>query len=356
MPRVAGQSTDAAGLQTVPRVAGQSTDAAGLQTVPRVAGQSTDAAGLQTVPPVAGQSTDAAGLQTVPRVARSGDRPHQEGVARSGDRPHQEGSGHSALRTPHSALPGRVLAIAHRVDALVGYIGVGRAPVGARDPLGLGGMAAELVAILLESPAISLGTLIGQAYALYEQGPGWRSLDVTRAAFLDFLRTRLEAVLVARGIRPDTTDAVLDAGFDDVPAALARARVLEAVRDTPEGTAFLEAAARVAALLRFAGRSEMFPSPGEVRMDLLEEDAELALYGAYLEVRPQVLQAAIAGNYAAVLRLLGELPQHLSEFLDSVLVMSDDEALRDNRLRLLAEVQSLFLEVADPARLAVDVE
>lgn len=249
----------------------------------------------------------------------------------------------------------RVLAIADRLDTLVGFFGIGLVPVGSQDPHALWGQATGLVSLLLESPSLSLGTLIGQGYALYDvRADSWRSLEVVRASLLDFLRLRLESSLSERGIRHDTADAVLDAGFEDLAAVLARARALETAREQPEFAPTLEAAVRMGTLLRFAARSGMAAPPGETRMDLLEEEAEAELYGAYLEILPQVEQATREGDYARVLELLQGLAAPLDAFFDTVLVMSDDEVPRNNRLLLLAEIHSLFLRVADLTRLAGD--
>ncbi|NLC56646.1 MAG: glycine--tRNA ligase subunit beta [Armatimonadetes bacterium] len=262
---------------------------------------------------------------------------------------------------PGDALPrteaGRILSVADRIDTLTGHFAIGLVPTGAQDPYGLHPQAAGLVAILLEAPPLSLGALCATAYALYgDRGPGWRSLEVTRAALLDFLRLRLEAFLAERGVRYDTADAVLDAGFDDLGRALARALALEAAREAPECQETLSAAIRVGSLLRFAARSEMGAPPGEVRIDLLQEEAEQALYGAYLDVRPRALRALREADYPGALGILGELAAPLDELFDNVLVMSDDEPLRVNRLRILAEIQSLFLQIGDLTRLITEAE
>ena len=77
--------------------------------------------------------------------------------------------------------------------------------------------------------------MVELAYGLYgDRGPGWRSLDVTRASLLDFLRLCLVSLLSEHGVRYDTADAVLDAGFDDVRGTLIREQILEARHNTTD--------------------------------------------------------------------------------------------------------------------------
>ena len=249
------------------------------------------------------------------------------------------------------------MGIADRIDTLVGHFATGLVPTGSQDPHALRREASGLVTILIEAPSLSLEAVIRAAYALYgDRGPGWRSLEVARPALLDFIRLRLENVLAESGVRYDTVDAVLDAGFEDLRSARERALVLERIRDTPEFADTLSGAVRIGSLLRFAARSELAAAPGEARIDLLQEEAEQALYGAYLDVRPQVVEAARQGDYAKAMGILGELAAPLDEFFDNVLVMSDNETLRTNRLRLLGEIHALFILVADLTRLATEGE
>jgi glycyl-tRNA synthetase beta chain len=270
-------------------------------------------------------------------------------------------AGHYLPREAGDALPpneaGRILGAADRIDTLVGHFGMGLVPIGSQDPHALRQQASGLVAILAESERLSLGQVVEVAYALYgDRGPGWRSLDVTRASLLDFLRQCLEGLLGERGVRYDTADAVLDAGFDDVRGTLIRAQLLEEQRDAPEFADTLMAAARLGSLLRFVARSEMAVPPGEVRIDLLQEEAEQLFYAAYLDVYPLVTEAVERGDYAAALDALGGLAVPALEFFDNVLVTSDDELLRANRVRLLGEIHALFLKIADLTRLTVEIE
>ncbi|MDH7570678.1 MAG: glycine--tRNA ligase subunit beta, partial [Armatimonadota bacterium] len=259
----------------------------------------------------------------------------------------------SAEDSPPSSPAGRILSVADRIDTLVGHFAIGLTPAVAGDPGALRHHASALADILLDSPSLLLRAAIAQAYQRYgERGPGWRSLETTQATLLDFLRLHLETGLTRRGVRPDTADAILDAGFDDVRAALGRARALEAERDTPQFEATLAAAVRVGNILRFASRSELLTATEEVRVDLLEEEAERALYGAYLDVYPRLERAAAAEDYVQVLRLLGELADPIDAFFDEVLVMSDDELFRANRLHLLSELYALFQRIGEFTRLA----
>ena len=106
---------------------------------------------------------------------------------------------------------------------------------------------------------------------------------------------------------------------------------------------------RIANILRKAGN----PAGLKIKKKLLEEDAEKSLFGALGSAQEKVQPLLAAGNYAAVLNELASLRDPVDRFFDDVMVMADDESIRNNRLALLGELRGLFLDVADISRLSI---
>jgi glycyl-tRNA synthetase beta chain len=262
---------------------------------------------------------------------------------------------HYLPRGASDALPrtdvGAVLGVADRIDTLVGCFAVGLAPTGSADPYGLRRAALGILGILLDRAwSISLTHLVDLA-----AGALRGTVDVTadtRAAVLAFLRTRLKGSL---GELPaDCVEAALNAGFDDVPDARARAQAVAALRQRedfePLGTAFK----RVANILK--GQQEAGEGAGAAREPdaaMFTEEAERALWRAFGEIASQVERHLASSDYGRALGVLAELKGPVDRFFDQVLVMDPDPKVRANRLALLARIGGSFARIADFRQLAV---
>jgi glycyl-tRNA synthetase beta chain len=263
---------------------------------------------------------------------------------------------HYLPRGASDALPrtdvGAVLGVADRIDTLVGCFAVGLAPTGSADPYGLRRATLGILGILLDRGwSISLTHLVDlAAQALIG------TVDVkaeTRAAVLAFLRTRLKGSL-GEQLPADCVEAALNAGFDDVPDARARAQAVAALRQRedfePLGTAFK----RVANILK--GQQEAGEGAGAAKepdTGLFTEDAERALWKAFGEIASQVERHLESSDYGRALGVLAELKGPVDRFFDQVLVMDPDPKVRANRLALLARIGGSFARIADFRQLAV---
>ncbi len=249
-----------------------------------------------------------------------------------------------------STREGQVLSIADRIDTLAGVFSIGKKPSGNRDPFGLRRAALGVVRILIECGIdVDLVELIELAVKTQPKGKS----DPAEIAddLYAFITDRLKRYFLDRDATL-TTEA-----FEAVMARRPRSLVdfdrrLAAVQTFArlEQAASLSAAnKRIANILRKAGDPEGL----SVSKKLLSEDAEKILFNALQGSRDKVAPMVEARSYAEVLGELADLRDPVDRFFDDVMVMAEDEKVRNNRLALLGELRALFLNVADISRLAI---
>lgn len=239
----------------------------------------------------------------------------------------------------------RLLAIADKLDNIVGSFLTGILPTGSEDPLGLRRQALELLT-LIQSGNLSLNieALASFASTLFPAAD--------KSAFthiLDFFRERLSTFLADANIRYDIADAVLAVHWQTPTAALACAEALTQFRMRPEFERLIIGQKRVANILK-----GMQPA-GSPEERLFRESAETALWLQARQIQPEVDRLVAAHSYSATFDLLLGLRPAIDRFFDDVLVMTDDPVIRENRLRLLQYIRSLFLKVADLSQIVIEV-
>jgi glycyl-tRNA synthetase beta chain len=250
---------------------------------------------------------------------------------------------------PGSAA-GQVLAVAERLDTLAGIFSIGKKPSGNRDPFGLRRAALGIVRILIERGLdIDLKALI--ARAVDEQPKSKIDTGELADDLYGFITDRLRRYFLDRdtNLRTETFDAVMarqPASLVDFDRRLAAVQTFARLE---QAESLAAASKRVANILRKAGDPEGL----EVREKRLVEDAEQALHNALKNARDKVAPLLENRQYAQVLNELADLRDPVDRFFDDVMVMADDEAVRNNRLALLGELRALFLDVADISRLAL---
>ncbi len=248
---------------------------------------------------------------------------------------------------PESGL-GRLLGAADRMDTLAGLFAVGEIPSGSKDPFGLRRAAQGLVRIAAESgwPA-DLEEVARRALQLLpEQAPSQN--EETRGALMSFLADRVRRYLVeVVGVEGDTADAVMAAGWTRLPDVVARARALEGARHAPEFRSLSLAFKRVRNI------TDGLPASG-IDPTLFEQPEEEELHrmaGAFHDR----LDAALAeGRFDDAFRAMGELARSLDLFFDEVLVLTDDQRVRANRIALLAGLGRDFERLADLSKLQIE--
>lgn len=239
---------------------------------------------------------------------------------------------------------GAMLSLVDRLDTLAGAFGIGMAPTGSRDPFGLRRQAQGLVKILFEKEdsldlALSLPQCVDAAVGLHSAE---RSRDQVQAEVLDFLSRRVRYSLEQEGLAYDVLNAVLAVGIDRVRQTRARASALAEIRSEEDFAALAFAFKRIRNIL--AKQNEEL---GDLDEGLLQENAERRLHEAFRRLAPQIENRLGEDRFVDALRLMAQFRRPADAFFDEVMVMVDDGRLRRNRLRLLRDLESLFLRVAD---------
>ena len=257
---------------------------------------------------------------------------------------------HYKPRFAGDALPrnhtGTVLALADKLETLVGLFGIGQLPTGDKDPFALRRHALGVIRILVEKNLpLGLSDLIAAAEAAF--APEHRSVPAA-GPLGAFFGDRLAVALREQGYSAQEVDAVLALApqrLGDMPKRLAAVRAFASL---PEAAALAAANKRVGNILKKAEGAV------EARVDaaLLKEPAEAALSEALAAVAPGADAAFARGDYAASLQALAALKGPVDAFFDTVMVNADDPVLRANRLGLLATLHAAMNRVADLSKLA----
>lgn len=251
-----------------------------------------------------------------------------------------------------ASAEGRLLALADRLDTLAGVFAIGKRPSGNSDPFGLRRAALGAVRILIECE-IEIDLKAAIAASVAAQPGGDRKDDTALALELyHFVAERLRRYFQDQD--PTLATETVDAVMAREPASLLDfAHRLAAVRQflaLDEAASLAAANKRIANILDKTGAGARDDA---VDTALLSESAERELHAALDKIDGD-LEPLIAGrDYTAALSTLAKLKAPVDRFFDDVMVMADDDALRSNRLALLAAVRSRFLEVADVSRLSV---
>lgn len=241
---------------------------------------------------------------------------------------------------------GQAVAIADKIDTLVGIFGIGQPPTGSRDPFGLRRAAIGLLrtAISKQLP-LELPVLIAEAARLLQ---GRLSNANVETEVFEFLLGRYRAMYEEQGIAPDVIQAVqvcrppVAADFDQ------RVKAVQHFRSLPESASLAAANKRVSNILVKEAQGSL---TGAVNTALLQEPAESALAEALSGISQQLAPLFESGDYTAALTLLASLRDPVDQFFDNVMVMADDAAVRTNRLNLLWQLRQLFLRIADVSQL-----
>ena len=236
---------------------------------------------------------------------------------------------------------GTTIALADRLDTLVGIFGIGQAPTGSKDPFALRRSAIGILRLVTENNLdVSIEQLIDLALGAY--GDVIKDHDKTRADAVAFLEGRYRAKYEDQGVAVDVIQAVQALSPKSPVDFDKRVNAVNHFRDLSEAAALAAANKRVANILA----KEVTPTGDVVEANLVE-DAEKALYAEIKAVKPVIEPLLAAKDYTAALSQLAALRAPIDAFFDNVMVMADDAELKANRLRLLAQIRALFTSIAD---------
>jgi len=255
-------------------------------------------------------------------------------------------AGDSLPQTP----AGQAIAIADKLDALAGIFTLGKKPSGNRDPFGLRRSALGVVRIMIEQRLdMNIRNLV--TAAIFSQPGQNRDEDALTQSLYEFITERMRAYYLDRqdGPTPEMFAAVMARqpvsllDFDERLKAVAAFVKLE------PASSLAAANKRIGNILKKAGVGGGEP----VDKTLIREPAETALFESVVKAQATVAPLLSDRDYTSVLTTLADLRDPVDGFFDDVMVMTEDEALRNNRLALLAELRAMFLNVADVSRLSI---
>ena len=239
-----------------------------------------------------------------------------------------------------ASTTGEAVALAERLDSLVGIFGIGMIPTGDKDPFALRRAALGLLRIMIENQrSLDLLTLINAT----ADGYGNTIANDTAQKVFDFVLERLRSYYQEREVGAELFESVLSCrparplDFDH------RISAVKQFVQRDEASSLSAANKRIHNLLKKTQES----IPQQVDSNLFEEEAENALAAALDQVRTQIDRALADDQYGAALEVLSTLRNPVDTFFEAVMVMSENTAVRQNRLALLAQLRNQFLRIAD---------
>lgn len=256
-----------------------------------------------------------------PEVVGSAIREHYQPTSSGGDLP--------------KSLVSMSVAIADKIDTLVGMFGIGQPPSGSRDPFALRRQTIGVIRMCVEGELdLNVKDLIDRSIEIYGK-------EFEAAPIYEYLGERLKSWYQEKGVRFDTVDAVIktenwQANLNSTNRTI---KALEEFRNGEEAEALIAANKRVANILKKVDKST-----GDVDVSLFQEPAETALLES---IQDAEVSLSTLRDDAAKLKKLGELRDVIDVYFDQVMVMADDEALKANRIATMNRMRQLFLQVAD---------
>ncbi|TQV88548.1 glycine--tRNA ligase subunit beta [Aliikangiella coralliicola] len=236
---------------------------------------------------------------------------------------------------------GLILALAERLDTLVGIFGIGQLPTGAKDPFALRRASLGVLRLITEkSVTLDLVELIDASINTFDDG----LLNAeTKSNLLEFFAARTTAMYQEKGINTQVINSVQELNVTQPLDFYNRIKAVDLFNKTPESADLAEANKRVKNILE---KSDFDPAAVNIDTQLFEAE-ETALYQTINEVAEFVNSQVQAGHYQQALDKLAGLKEVVNNFFDNVMVNVDDPQIRNNRLALIAQLRNLFLGIAD---------
>ena len=259
---------------------------------------------------------------------------------------------HYQPRFAGDALPttatGVAVALADKLETLAGIWGIGLQPTGDKDPFALRRHALGVLRMLVEKRLpLSIAALLANAVALFAGNANFKDPS---ADLRTFIYDRLRGLLRERGYAQNEIEAVVAQQPDVLADIDARLAAVQAFAALPEAEALASANKRITNILKKNEGAAVGAT--DVKRDLLQEAAEQNLYAAMQKLAPEIDAAFVRNDFAGALKALAQLREGVDAFFNDVMVMAEDQQLRNNRLALLAQLHGMLNLVADISKLA----
>ncbi|EDY87067.1 glycyl-tRNA synthetase [gamma proteobacterium HTCC5015] len=240
---------------------------------------------------------------------------------------------------------GRALALADRLDTLVGIWTAGKQPTGSKDPFALRRAALGVLRILGETPLdLDLDALLDATIAGY---PPELDAASNKAALLDFFRERFKVLCLDRGYSRLQFEAAASVGYSRPADLLKRLHAVQLFSELDASDSLSAADKRIRNIFKKIDANVL----NNVDASLFEDELEKNLHQTLIKLQESSQLCIERSDYETALKTLAELKAPVDAFFDGVMVMAEDEALRQNRLALLAQLRGLFLQIADLSQL-----
>ena len=266
------------------------------------------------------------------------------------------------------------VALADKLDTLVGFWAINEKPTGSGDPYQLRRAALGVIRIVIENDlrlplnsaieasANLLGGVVKQGMLSifgrptpveFEKMADGFDLQAVKRDLLTFFADRLKVFLKDQGKRHDLIDAIYSlGGQDDLALIVRRVEALDAFLKTDDGTNLLAGVKRAANILAIEEKKDKKSYAGTYDLKLLKEKEEIALAAKIEEIKQDTVAAINVENFAGAMRALAELRPPVDAFFDKIMVNVDDAKIRENRLRLLSEIRAATQTVADFSKIS----
>jgi len=249
---------------------------------------------------------------------------------------------------------GAVLSIADKLDSVVGAFSVGQMPTGSKDPLALRRQTLALLKVLLDQQlSLSLEKAFRKSLALFRKKAA-RVPDETWRDFAAFVKERLRFIFKELGFRYDEINAVVENSFDNPFDCLNRLKAIATFRGSTDFESLAQSFKRIKNILLKSGE-ELSPDQ-KIDPALLEQEEEQQLAARLAKLQPKVQRACRSSRYSIAFELMASLRPEVDRFFDRVLVMSENPAVRRNRICLLNGLMRTFLGLADVSEIVVTQE
>jgi glycyl-tRNA synthetase beta chain len=248
-----------------------------------------------------------------------------------------------------STATGTAVALADKLETLVGIWAIGLQPTGDKDPFALRRHALGVLRMLIEKRLpLSISGLLADAAQQFAGVAGFKDPSADVAAFM---LDRLRGILRERGFTPNEIEAVVAQNPDRLDDIVQRLEAVQAFAALPESSSLAGANKRITNILK-KNEGALAQVAAGVNPALLQDSAEKDLAAAITRVQPEVDAAFAAGDFAGTLKTLAQLRDAVDAFFNDVMVMAEDVALRNNRLALLSTLHGMMNRVADISKLA----
>jgi glycyl-tRNA synthetase beta chain len=238
------------------------------------------------------------------------------------------------------------LALAEKIDSLVGFFAIDERPTGSKDPFALRRAALGIIRLILENKLrLGLRAVLEQGYKNYALG---NTPQPVIGLLMDFFADRLKVALKEQGVRHDLVSAVFALGDeDDLTRLIARVDALKGFVESPDGVNLLAAHKRAANIVRIEEKKDGARYDGGIDPAALVEEAEKALHAALSKVSDSAKAGIAREDFTGAMSAMAQLRAPVDAFFDKVTVNDKDPKLRANRLRMLSAINATLSAVAD---------